>query len=74
MAFFDPTRQAAAGFGRPAAGFGRALSTLHAEFLAWREARMNRAALARLSDHELADIGLQRSDIDEMSRKALGLR
>ena len=67
MAFYDPSRPAASGFARP-------LSTLYAEFLAWREARLNRAALSRLSDHELADIGLQRSDIDEMSRRNLGLR
>ncbi len=67
MAFFDPSRPAASGFARP-------LSTLYAEFLAWREARLNRAALSRLSERELSDIGLQRSDIEEMSRKSFGLR
>jgi uncharacterized protein YjiS (DUF1127 family) len=67
MAFFDPSRPVASGFARP-------VSTLYAEFLAWREARLNRAALSRLSDHELADIGLQRSDIDDMARKTFGPR
>jgi uncharacterized protein YjiS (DUF1127 family) len=31
---------------------------------AWNDARITRKALARLSDHELDDIGLCRGDID----------
>ena len=34
---------------------------------AWNDARMTRNALARLSDRELEDIGLNRWDIDEIS-------
>jgi uncharacterized protein YjiS (DUF1127 family) len=64
MAFYDITR--------PAAGrLSRAVSSLLAEFVAWRDACATRAALARLSDHELTDIGLQRSDIETMSRREL---
>jgi uncharacterized protein YjiS (DUF1127 family) len=64
MAFYDTTR--------PAAGpLGRAFATIADEFRVWREARVNRAALAKLSDRELSDIGLLRSDLDEMSRRSL---
>lgn len=33
-------------------------------FAAWNDARMTRNALAKLSDRELDDIGLSRSDIE----------
>jgi uncharacterized protein YjiS (DUF1127 family) len=33
----------------------------------WNEARRTRAALSRLSAHELDDIGLTRGDIDRIS-------
>lgn len=65
MAFFDTPRPAAAG------RLSRAVETLFGEFAAWREARANRAALARLSDHELADIGLLRADLETMTRRDL---
>jgi len=31
---------------------------------AWNDARVTRNALARLSDHELDDLGLSRGDVD----------
>ena len=34
----------------------------------WNDARLTRRALARLSDRELNDIGLTRSDIDGIGR------
>lgn len=34
----------------------------------WNDARRTRRALARLSDRELNDIGLTRSDIDSIGR------
>lgn len=61
MAFYDTTRPHAAG------SISRAVSTFVAEFRTWREAAMTRRALSKLSDHELADIGLLRSDLDTMS-------
>jgi uncharacterized protein YjiS (DUF1127 family) len=65
MAFYDTTRPAAAG------RFSRAVSAVLADFHAWNEARLTRRALKALSDRELADIGLQRSDLDAMARREL---
>ena len=65
MAFYDTTRPLAAGT------FSRAVATLVTEFRAWREAVLTRRALDKLSDRELADIGLLRSDLDSMSRRDL---
>ena len=38
-----------------------------AQYAAWNDARITRNALARLSDRELEDIGLSRSDIDTIA-------
>ncbi len=65
MAYFDTTRPSLTG------SFGRTLAIAAARVSAWREARVTRATLGALSDRELADIGLQRSDFDEMSRQGL---
>ena len=37
----------------------------------WNNARITRNALSRLSDRELADIGLTRGDVEGMTGKAL---
>lgn len=65
MAAYETTRRAP--FGaittfRIASVFG-GLGTAVA---AWNDARVTRAALARLSDRELDDIGLCRGDIDRI--------
>jgi uncharacterized protein YjiS (DUF1127 family) len=39
-------------------------------FSAWNDARATRNALAKLSDRELDDIGLSRSDIDSVAARA----
>ncbi len=44
-------------------------ATLIARLKAWNDARITRNALNALSDHELRDIGLRRSDIDEVARR-----
>jgi uncharacterized protein YjiS (DUF1127 family) len=64
MAALDSTRSHSshAGFG---AFFARAFSVL----AAWNERRATRAALSRLSDRELDDIGLSRGDIDMVARQ-----
>ena len=49
---------------RPVPVFGG----LIAAFSAWNNARMTRAALGRLSDRELDDIGLCRGDVEMMGR------
>ncbi|SFA88417.1 protein of unknown function [Poseidonocella pacifica] len=36
----------------------------------WRDARVTRRALYALSDHELEDIGLSRSDIQLVARRS----
>lgn len=63
MAAFETTRTAPFG----------AISTFHAiqsvgavfgKFAAWNDARVTRNALGKLSDRELDDIGLSRSDIN----------
>lgn len=41
---------------------------VRAAIAAWNDARVTRQALSRLSDRELDDIGLTRSDIDAVSR------
>lgn len=65
MAAIDTSR--VAGFGAPAhqAGF---LRQAFARFADWRDRRATRSALARLSDHELEDIGLSRGEIDSICR------
>ena len=45
-------------------GMGNFFSTLSA----WNDARITRAALGKLSDRELDDIGLCRGDIDVLGR------
>ncbi|MCB2095515.1 MAG: DUF1127 domain-containing protein [Rhodobacteraceae bacterium] len=44
--------------------FGLMVST----FTAWNDARATRKALTKLSDRELDDIGLCRSDIDSITK------
>ena len=64
MAAFETNRSAA-----PGAGIGL-VGRLVAAVAAWNDARVTRKALARLSDRELEDIGLTRSDIDAISARA----
>lgn len=45
-------------------------SRLVAALQQWNDARMTRTVLNRLSDRELDDIGLNRSDIDQLSLRA----
>lgn len=52
-------RPAAAGFGVAAV-----LATLFGRIAAWNDARVTRAALSKLSSHQLDDLGLVRGDID----------
>lgn len=60
---------------RPAQGlFAGRLSTLVSAVIdsvtAWNDARVTRAALSKLSDRELADIGVTRADIETISARA----
>lgn len=46
---------------------GQALTALVGTLAHWREAVQTRNALSKLSDRELADIGLCRGDIDTVA-------
>lgn len=45
-----------------------ALNKTYATYVAWKAAEATRKELSQLSDHELADIGLCRGDIDNVAR------
>ena len=47
------------------------LHRLQDAYTEWREKRQAYAALARMSNHELKDIGLSRSEIDYAARNAV---
>jgi uncharacterized protein YjiS (DUF1127 family) len=65
MAVYDtPVAPRAAGtFGISAS---RPLSLLVGAVTGWNDARLTRKALSRLSEHELDDIGLTRSDVERL--------
>lgn len=65
MAAFETTRPAP--FGAISTfHFVQRMSDLLATVVAWNDARATRAALSKLSDRELDDIGLCRGDIDDI--------
>ncbi|MEM9319877.1 MAG: DUF1127 domain-containing protein [Pseudomonadota bacterium] len=43
------------------------LAGLVGKVASWNDARVTRAALSKLSDHELNDLGLIRGDIDNIA-------
>lgn len=51
-----------------AAGFGGVFARVTAMIAAWNDARITRNALNRLTERELADIGLTRGDIERVAR------
>ena len=62
MAFYDNVRASS-----PATRAGSSIfSRLAAAIVRWNETRKTRAALVRLSDRELDDIGLSRADVDRL--------
>lgn len=64
MSAFE-TNRAAAGFGNTSV-----VSRIAASLAAWNDARVTRAALSKLSDRELDDIGLCRGDIEDIASRA----
>ncbi len=65
MAAFDTTRaqfETAGIAGR----IGQTFATLAAAFVAWNDNRVTHNALSALTDRELDDIGLSRSDIENI--------
>lgn len=65
MATFETTRPAPFG-AETAHRVVSAVNNLRIAVIDWNERRSTRAALNRLSDRELADIGLSRGDIDRI--------
>ncbi len=68
MASIDAGRTPAAG-GSAALDVGNLFNRALAAYAAWNDRRVTRKALSRLSDRELEDIGLSRSDIDTLSER-----
>ena len=66
MAAFDTTRTSYGSHGL----FGRITATITAASAAlidWNDARVTKKSLSKLSDRELADLGLSRADIDRVA-------
>ena len=51
-----------------AGGVGNVVAQIVSLFASWRETRVTRRELGRLSDRELDDIGLCRGDIERIAR------
>jgi len=51
-----------------AAGFAGVVARVTAMIAAWKDARITRRELHALTDRELSDIGLTRSDIERVAR------
>ncbi|SUZ31064.1 hypothetical protein ROE7235_00796 [Roseibaca ekhonensis] len=66
MTFYAESRNTAA---EVLAGFhGLSLGALVATLMTWNEQRITRNRLSLLSDRELADIGLNRADIEAVAQ------
>lgn len=66
MAAIETTRSAHISTG----SFGLSLSRMFHAYTAWKDARATRIALYALSDRELEDIGLTRSQIASFTSRA----
>ena len=69
MAAFDTTRTHASA--STAGVLQSYIGAFFARVADWHDARTTRAALSRLGDRELEDIGLVRADIDKVARDSL---
>ena len=65
MAAFDTSRPYAA----TAGGFFKPVLGIFAALAAWNDARVTRNALSGLSNRQLSDIGLIKSDIDDIASR-----
>ncbi|MDD9923927.1 MAG: DUF1127 domain-containing protein [Boseongicola sp.] len=50
--------------------FNRLIASTIGALASWNDARNTRNALAKLSDHELDDLGISRGDIDRITGKS----
>lgn len=67
MALFDASRPVVANSGI-GARLMNTIPNLVAHLVDWNEARITRNELAKLSDHQLDDLGLSRGQIDGLYR------
>ncbi|MFC7705633.1 DUF1127 domain-containing protein [Plastorhodobacter daqingensis] len=65
MAAFETTRTAPFG-AITALKIVQGFANLRERFVEWNDIRVTRNALSKLSDRELADIGISRGDIDSL--------
>ncbi|MEM9786299.1 MAG: DUF1127 domain-containing protein [Pseudomonadota bacterium] len=66
MAAFDTTRPSA---GLSAGRISSLFTSAFAALAAWNDARITRNSLSKLTERELADIGLTFGDIDDVARQ-----
>lgn len=57
---------------QPGGGLTNLTQTFFSAFTSWNNARVTRKELNKLSDHELADIGLCRGDIEAVVARRFG--
>ncbi|WP_240789433.1 DUF1127 domain-containing protein [Pseudooceanicola onchidii] len=67
MPVYSMTTNTQSGFAVAFGQFGRLVSNVHLAVRDWNDRRITRKLLGGLSDRELADIGLLRSEIDSLS-------
>lgn len=70
MAAFDTTRTTY-GSATAVSKIGTYITAAIGAVVAWRDAKMTRKALSALTDRELEDIGLLRSDLDRIGSSDL---
>lgn len=66
MAVYDTSRPFATG--ATAGRIGSVIVSVISALADWNDTRLTRKSLSQLTDRELDDIGLQRGDIDAVSR------
>lgn len=67
MPVYSMTPTTQTGFAVVFGQFGRIVSNAHLAVREWNDRRITRKLLGGLTDRELADIGLLRSEIDSLS-------
>lgn len=67
MPVYSMTPALSSGFAVAFGQIGRFASNLHLSVREWNDRRITRKVLSALTDRELADIGLDRSEINSIS-------
>lgn len=67
MSVYNMSPRVQSGYAVSLGQFGRAVSNVHLAIRDWNDRRITRKLLGGLTDRELADIGLLRSEIEDLS-------